>query len=123
MSTNNKSVVMFSNKTYDRLRFAVQVAIPATGTLYFAIAEIWGLMYGAQVTASATALAAFLGTILTMSRKVYSNTEGAPVGTMLVNRDEEGELKGYTLDVGEQDPYSLVDRDEVKFLVREQDSQ
>lgn len=31
-----------SNKTYDVLKYITQIVIPAIGTLYFALAGIWG---------------------------------------------------------------------------------
>ena len=38
-----------SNKTYDTLKWIAQYLLPAAGTLYFALAGIWGLPYGEQV--------------------------------------------------------------------------
>ena len=38
-----------SNKTYDILKWAAQLLLPALGTLYFALASIWGFPYGEQI--------------------------------------------------------------------------
>ena len=38
-----------SNKTYDILKWIAMYLLPAAGTLYFALAGIWGLPYGEQV--------------------------------------------------------------------------
>ena len=35
-----------SNKTYDILKWIAMYLLPAAGTLYFALAGIWGLPYG-----------------------------------------------------------------------------
>ena len=45
-----------SNKTYDILKWIAMYLLPAAGTLYFALAGIWGLPYGEQVVGTITAL-------------------------------------------------------------------
>ena len=60
-----------SNKMYDILKWIAQILLPAIGTLYFAIAQIWGLPYAEQIVGTITALDAFLGAILGVSTKVY----------------------------------------------------
>ena len=35
-----------SNKTYDICKWIAQYLLPALATLYFAVAQIWGLPYG-----------------------------------------------------------------------------
>lgn len=60
-----------SNKAYDVLKFIAQVVLPALGTLYFALAEIWGLPYGAEIVGTITAVDAFLGALLGVSTSRY----------------------------------------------------
>ena len=60
-----------SNKTYDKLKWVAQYLLPALGTLYFAIAGIWGLPYGEQVVGTITAVDTFLGVILGVSSANY----------------------------------------------------
>lgn len=62
-----------SNKTYDALKWIAQIVLPAIGTLYFALANIWGWPYGEQVVGTITAIDAFLGVCLGISTKVYVN--------------------------------------------------
>lgn len=64
-----------SNKTYDVLKFIAQILLPALGTLYFALASIWGLPYGEQIVGTITAVDAFLGAILGISTKKYNEEE------------------------------------------------
>ena len=59
------------NKTYDKLKWVAQYLLPALGTLYFAIAGIWGLPYGEQVVGTITAVDTFLGVILGVSSANY----------------------------------------------------
>lgn len=64
-----------SNKTFDRLKYIAQIVIPALGTLYFAIAGIWGLPYGEQVVGTLTAVDAFLGALLRLSTIKYEEEQ------------------------------------------------
>lgn len=60
-----------SNKVYDILKYIAQIVLPALGTLYFALAGIWGFPYGEQVVGTITAIDAFLGAILGISSANY----------------------------------------------------
>lgn len=60
-----------SNKTYDNLKWIAQFFLPALGTLYFALAGIWGLPYGEQVVGTITAIDTFIGVTLGISSASY----------------------------------------------------
>lgn len=61
-----------SNKVYDVLKWIATYLLPALGTLYFAIAGIWGLPYGEQIVGTITAIDTFLGVILGISTAQYN---------------------------------------------------
>lgn len=61
-----------SNKTYDRLKWLAMYFLPALGTLYFALAGIWGLPYREQLVGTITAIDTFLGVILGISKAKYN---------------------------------------------------
>lgn len=63
---------MLSNKTYDILKWIAQYALPAVGTLYFALAGIWNLPYGEEVVGTITAIDAFMGVLLGISTAQYN---------------------------------------------------
>lgn len=63
-----------SDKTYNILKWIAQYLLPATGTLYFALAGIWGLPYGEQIVGTITAVDTFLGVILGISTANYKKT-------------------------------------------------
>lgn len=65
---------MMSNKTYDVLKWIAMYFLPATGTLYFALAGIWNLPYGEQVVGTITAVDTFLGVLLGISTMQYNKT-------------------------------------------------
>lgn len=60
-----------SNKTYDILKYIAQIVLPAIGTLYFALAKIWGLSYGTEIVGTISAVDAFLGALLKISSNSY----------------------------------------------------
>ena len=61
-----------SNKVYDILKWIAQLFLPAAGTLYFALASIWGLPYGEEIVGTITAIDAFLGVVLGISTIQYN---------------------------------------------------
>lgn len=66
---------MMSNKIYDILKWIAQIVLPALGTLYFALAAIWGFPYGEQIVGTITAIDTFLGAILGVSNHMYKKED------------------------------------------------
>lgn len=62
-----------TNRTYDILKYLALVILPALGTLYFALAQIWALPYGEQIVGTITAIDAFLGALVKRSSDVYTD--------------------------------------------------
>lgn len=62
---------MMSNKAYDVLKWVAMYLLPALGTLYFALAGIWGLPFGEEIVGTITAIDTFLGVILGISNSQY----------------------------------------------------
>lgn len=60
-----------SNKQYDILKWIALVLLPALGTLYFGLAQIWGFPYGEQIVGTITVVDTFLGVILGISNAQY----------------------------------------------------
>lgn len=63
-----------TNKTYDVLKWIAQYLLPALGTLYFALANIWNLPFGEEIVGTITAIDAFLGVLLGISTMQYNKT-------------------------------------------------
>ncbi len=74
---------MFSNDTYNKLKWVAQYLLPGIGTLYFTLSGIWGLPYGEQIVGTLTALDAFLGVLLGISSRNYQGD-----GTMIVDTSD-----------------------------------
>lgn len=63
--------MILPDKLYNILKWIAQVALPALGTLYFALAGIWGFPYGEQIVGTITAIDACLGALLGLSTINY----------------------------------------------------
>lgn len=61
-----------NDKLYDVLKWIAMILLPALGTLYFALAGIWGFPYAEQVVGTITALDTFLGVLLGISTSQYN---------------------------------------------------
>lgn len=103
-----------SNKTYDILKYIAQIALPALGTLYFALSQIWGLPYGEQIVGTITAVDAFLGALLKLKSDAYYNDaddcdDEVPV---LVEMDLDGDAE--EIDIEELENLDEVDIEELE---------
>ena len=77
-----------SNKMYDILKWIAQYLLPGLGTLYFALAKIWGLPYGVEIVGTISAFDAFLGGLLGISSANYYGKQEQTN----VNNDSQDEL-------------------------------
>lgn len=64
-----------SNKLYDILKWVAQMILPAFGTLYFALSQIWGFPFGEQIVGTITAVDTFLGVALGLSSVKYNQKQ------------------------------------------------
>ena len=67
---------MLTNQVYDGLSKA-QRWLPSLGLFYLALAKIWGLPFGSQVSDTVAAAATLLAATLEVSSARYYKTEGA----------------------------------------------
>ena len=65
-----------NGKVYDFLKYLAQIVLPALGTLYFALAKIWGFPFGEEIVGTITAIDAFLGALLGISKSNYKDAKG-----------------------------------------------
>ena len=71
---------MIPDKIYDILKWIARIVLPAIGTLYFALAGIWGFPYAEQILGTITALVTFLSVLLGISSAKYPS-DGTLVAT------------------------------------------
>lgn len=113
MSDSKKTPVIQSNKLYDAVKYVAQILLPAVGTLYFGVAQAWGLANSTQVVGTIVAIDTFLGVLLHISSSQY-NSGTKYAGT--VNVYETDDKKTLSLDL-DGDPNELDQNDKLVFKV------
>ena len=91
--------MQLSNPVYERVKWLVQIALPALGTLYFTLSQLWGLPFGEKVVGTITALALFLGVLVGISKAQYLKT-GEFDGTIEVDKSSNA-VDTYTLSLND----------------------
>lgn len=102
-----------NNQLYNVLRDIAQVYLPAAGTLYVALAAIWGLPAAEQISGTVLAVDTALGAILKISSASYNKSDARFDGTLVVEDHEEGS----TLRMQSVNPVALTTQNEVTFKV------
>lgn len=99
---------LLADNVYLWLKNTAMVVLPAVGSLYLAVATIWGLPGAEKVVASCAAAATFLGVIAKLGERSYDKSDASNnVGVIRVNPTEDGTM--YQLDLGDTDP-AVIDR-------------
>lgn len=76
------------NETYDKLKWVAQYLLPGIGTVYYALAAVWGLPYAEQVVGTLTAIDGFLGVMLGISTSNYKKSEDYGDGKLLIDTSD-----------------------------------
>ena len=63
---------MLSDKLYNILKWIALIFLPAAGTLYFTLSQIWGLPLGEEIVGTIAAVDTFLGVLLGISTAQYN---------------------------------------------------
>ena len=104
-----------SNKTYDTAKWFAQIGLPAVGSLYFALAQIWTIPYSTEIVGTITAVDAFLGVILGISSRTYNSGDSKYDGVMNIVEQASGK-KTFTLELNDN-PDDLESKDVIAFKV------
>ena len=103
-----------SNRTYDLLKYITQIVLPAVGSLYFGLSQVWGFPNGEEVVGTVALLTVFLGVLLGISTANYKSSGAKYDGAIDVTESVDGKL--FSLEL-EDDPYSLEEKPEVVLKV------
>lgn len=68
-----------SDKLYNVLKWIAMYLLPAAGTLYFALAGIWGFPYGEEIVGTITAVDTFLGVVLGIASATYHKAQDVAI--------------------------------------------
>ena len=107
--------MLLDDKIYKILKWIAQYLLPALGTLYFALATIWGLPYGEQIVGTISALTIFFGVILGISTSAYNKSGLGTDGTLQVDTSDPNK-DTYRLQLN-GDVTDLAGKDKVIFTV------
>lgn len=105
-----------SNKTYDSLKFLAQILLPALGTLYFALAGIWGLPAADEVVGTVLAVDTFLGVILGISTNSYNNSDEKYSGVIAVGDELQDGMQNFHMQLP-LDAKDVINKKEIVLKV------
>jgi Putative phage holin Dp-1 len=105
---------LLTNEVYDKLKHLAQIGLPAAGTLYFTLAQLWGLPNAEAVVGTIMAIDAFLGILLGYATKSYNNSAAKYDGTIEIEETEDRQLFSLNLN---GDPENLNKQKQVVFKV------
>lgn len=106
--------VLLTGKTYDIMKRVAQLYLPALGTLYFAVAGIWGLPSAEEVVGTIVAVDTFLGVILGISSANFDKSPMKYDGTLAIENHDES---GSEINLKEVDLNALANKDTITFRV------
>jgi hypothetical protein len=106
---------MLNDALYGKMKFVVQIFLPAFSTLYFTLGTIWGLPAVEQVIGTLAALATFLGVLLGLSSRTYNESDAKFDGVIDIETNEDGG-KVYSL-VLNTDPTNLDQKESALFKI------
>jgi imidazoleglycerol phosphate synthase glutamine amidotransferase subunit HisH len=74
---------LLGDASYTAVKHTAALVLPAAGTLYFALAQIWRLPNAEEVMGTIAALNTFLGIVLGISVKSYNSSDTKYVGDVM----------------------------------------
>lgn len=109
---------ILNNTMYDLLKKFITMVLPAFGTFYVTMAQLWSLPNAEGVAATCLAVGTFLGVLLNLSGHRYETSGAKYDGVINVVEDEDGvlqagiDLKNYV------DPAAIVQQDTAVFKIK-----
>ena len=108
----------FTNTVYDKMKWFVQIFLPAGAAMYFGLDQLWHVPYPVQVMGTINLMAVFLGTLLGISTKNYNADGGDYDGSLQVEYKDDGTPR-YSF-VLNTDASKWTEKTEVKLQVEAQ---
>lgn len=103
---------LLGDTAYKSLKQTSVMILPAIGTLYFALAQIWHLPNSEQVVGTIVAIDAFAGVVLGISTRSYNNSGARYAGEIHVHDDGEKRTANLVVD---GDPEAILSMEEATF--------
>lgn len=112
-----------TDKAYKVIKYTITIFLPAVGTLYFALAQVWDFNRIPGVNGTINAIITFGGLLIGYSTKKYNqnaeNGPGAPDGDLVVTQDPADGHKYLSLAVNHDSVEEMTNKDQVILNVVE----
>lgn len=109
--------INLNDKTYTTLKYIAQYVLPALGTLYFALAGIWGFPYGEEVVGTIAAINTFLAAILGISAYQYDKAGKNISGTLYLDEMPNDSVNSFIkFNLSEEE---IADKSTIKLRVQD----
>lgn len=105
---------VLTDTLYKKLKWAVQVVMPAISTLYFTLGSVWDWSYVEPVLGTMAAVTTFGGVLLGVSTRTYNKSDAKFAGEIKIT--EVDGVKKYNLVVN-GDPENIDSMDEAIFKI------
>ena len=115
-ANSGQETKVLTRSAYDFSKKSVQLYLPALGSLYFGLSQIWGFPAGEEVVGTIAIITTFLGTVVGVSHNRYNNSTMSNDGQLVVTSDGGG-VKNVLLEL-DGDPENLPTRDKIVFKVK-----
>lgn len=116
MADHERDAKSGGKRLYDASKFVALILLPAIGTLYFAVSNIWHLPKAEEVVGTITAVDAFLGVVLGISAKQYGSGGVKYGGAIEITTDLENNKTNFMLQL-DGPPEDLVTAKDVSFRI------
>lgn len=111
---------LISNQLYNVLKQVVMIVLPAIATLYFTLAQIWGLPNPEEVVATIAAVTTFLGVFLGIASASWNHSDAKYDGDLLIKgEDPDTGIPELGLTV-KRDPNELAGKRTVRLKMSDQ---
>lgn len=116
MDVERSSAFMLGDRAYDFLKKLVQIILPAFGTFYVTLGQVWGLPRAEAVAATCLALSTFLGICLGISSAQYKASGAGFDGEIRVRPQTDGPTKVDFI-TKTPDPLDITNKSTARFKV------
>jgi len=96
---------LLGDKTYGVLKYTATIVLPAVGTLYFTLSQLWGFPNAEEVVGTIAAVNAFVGLLVGVSTVSYNNSSVAYDGTIKLDGDQMASIQ-----LHHESPLSFVNK-------------
>lgn len=69
----NALIIKLTPKTYETLKWVATLFLPAVGSFFFALSQLWGIPNSEQIVGTISAVSIFMGVLLGVSTNQYRN--------------------------------------------------